>query len=368
MVRAVDPIDSHGSGQATGSVTEPELHANSRGQERLSTRLLRASRQPGRIGFTGYLAVLLWFCVNHGLPIDRIDQTVWILAGILAAGLGRSWRRHVRVFVDWLPLLAALVLYDHTRGIADSLGMTVRVGELVTVERWLFGGEVPTVWLQERLYDATRIPWWEVGVAVVYFTHFVVPWVVAAVFYFRSRPLWVRYIRRVLLLSYAGLLTYILVPAAPPWYASMVGDIGPEVLRVVSRGWWEVGLPIADSWLQGAQADSNQVAALPSLHAAFSLLIVVALWPFVARLGPGRVGAALGLLARSVLVLFPFAMAFALVYGGEHYMIDILAGWLYVAAVCGGARWWEGRHGTSQREYRHGSSGVETGVQGPVTR
>jgi membrane-associated phospholipid phosphatase len=312
-------------------------------------RLLPTWITPGRIGFGLYLAVLIWYCLTEGVPIDRIGQTVWIVAGILAAGLGRTWRQHVRVFLDWIPLLAALVLYDHTRGIADTLGMTVRVGELVRAEEWLFFGELPTVWLQERLYDAAQVRWWDVPVALVYMAHFILPWAIAAVFYFRSRPLWVRYIRRVLLLSYAGLLTYILLPAAPPWYAARVGEIDGEVVRNSTRGWWELGLSFADVMLKDAQAQSNQVAALPSLHAAFALLSVVALWPIVGRLSGtllvGRLplGTVLGVGLRVILVLFPLAMCFTLVYSGEHYVVDVLAGWLYVVLVCFIARWWERR-------------------------
>ncbi|NDL59697.1 phosphatase PAP2 family protein [Phytoactinopolyspora sp. XMNu-373] len=304
---------------------------------------------PGRIGFALYLAVLLWYCLNVGVPIDRIGQTVWIVAGILAAGLGRTWQQHVRVFLDWIPLVAALVLYDHTRGIADTLGMTVRIGELVRVEEWLFLGELPTVWLQERLYDAAQVRWWDVPVAIVYFTHFVLPWAIAAVFYFRSRPLWIRYIRRVLLLTYTGLLTYVLLPAAPPWYAARVGEISDEVARISTRGWWELGLSFADVMLKDAQAQSNQVAALPSLHSAFALLSVVALWPVVGHLygrwlvGRVPLGTVLGVGLRVVLALFPLAMGFTLVYGGEHYVVDVLAGWLYVVLVCAVARWWEHR-------------------------
>lgn len=304
---------------------------------------------PGRIGFGLYLAVLIWYCLTEGVPIDRIGQAVWIVAGILAAGVGRTWRQHVRVFLDWIPLIAALVLYDHTRGIADTLGMTVRIGELVRAEEWLFFGEIPTLWLQERLYDAAQVRWWDIPVALVYMAHFILPWAIAAAFYVRSRPLWVRYIRRVLLLSYAGLLTYILIPAAPPWYAAWVGEIDGEVVRNSTRGWWELGLSFADVMLQDAQAQSNQVAALPSLHAAFALLSVVALWPIVGQLcgrwpvGTVALGTVLGAGLRVVLALFPLAMGFTLVYSGEHYVVDVLAGWLYVVVVCVVARWWEHR-------------------------
>jgi membrane-associated phospholipid phosphatase len=48
-----------------------------------------------------------------------------------------------------------------------------------------------------------------------------------------------------------------------------------------------------------------------------------------------------------VLLAYPLAMTFTLVYTGEHYVADVLVGWLYVALtfiVVGlGERWWERR-------------------------
>lgn len=283
-----------------------------------------------------YFAVLVTFVAEIGLPTDRIDQTIWILAGIAAARIGRPLRDHMQALLDWTPLLAALLLYDYTRGIADTLGMPIRVAELVDFDTWMFAGTVPTVWLQEHLYVPGHIHWYDVVVGVVYMSHFVVPWLLAAAFYVWSRDRWWRYIRMVLALSYAGLATYILVPAAPPWYASATGVISDTVVRNAAAGWWDspiadwLGLQFAAVWFDRQTAGSNDVAALPSLHAAFAMLIAVALWP-VARHWALRI----------LLVLFPLAMGFTLVYGGEHYVLDVLLGWTYVAAIALGFRAWD---------------------------
>jgi membrane-associated phospholipid phosphatase len=284
----------------------------------------------GRVGLVAYLAVLVGFILSNGLPTHRIDQTIWILAGIIAAKLGRSWRIHARAIVDWMPLLAALTLYDFTRGIADTLGMPLRVAELVNAERFLFGGELPTVWLQERFYTPGDPQWWDVAASAVYFSHFVVPWAIAAAFYVVSRPLWWRYIRMVLLLSYAGLLTYILFPAAPPWYAAWNGTIDVEVQRNIASGWAVIGLRIAGAWFDEVRADANAVAALPSLHAGFALLVAVGLWPVVRHWLP-----------RMLLLLFPLAMGVTLVYSGEHYVVDVLLGFAYVGLIMLGLRLWD---------------------------
>ena len=56
---------------------------------------------------------------------------------------------------------------------------------------------------------------------------------------------------------------------------------------------------------------------MPSLHAAYTLLIALFLWRLAPRWG------------RVLLALYPLAMAFALVYTAEHYVSDILVGWAY---------------------------------------
>ena len=275
-----------------------------------------------RLGLAAYLVVLATYIIRVGVPIDRIGQSVWIVAGILAARLGRPLREHVRAVLDWLPLIGALILYDHTRGIADTLGIPIRVLELVDLERLLFGGVLPTAWLQEHAYDPGNPHWWDAAAAVVYVTHFVLPWALAAVLYVRSRPVWLTYVRRVVLLSYAGLATYILVPAAPPWYASRYGFVPDQMDRIATDGWSVLGLRSAGVLLDQAQAGSNQVAALPSLHAAFALLFSITLWVLVRNR-----------LLRVLIAIYPIAMALTLVYGGEHYVIDVLFGWVYVGLV-----------------------------------
>ena len=279
-----------------------------------------------------YLAALIGTVVTMGIPADRVYQAAWIVAGLIAFAIDRPWRGHVRVVVDWLPLVAALVVYDHTRGIADELGLPVRVHEPVAVESWLFGGTVPTVWLQERLLGADgERPGWTMITAVVYTSHFLVPWLLAALLYLYSRSRWAGYMRRVLLLSYFGLITYILVPAAPPWYASQAGVLPDGIGRVTGFGFGVVPIDVGTRWLE---AQGNPVAALPSLHSAFALLVAVALWP-IARRG----------WMRALLVAFPLAMAFTLVYGGEHYVVDVLLGWGYVGFAALAARAWEARRG-----------------------
>lgn len=301
--------------------------------ERPSARALQTVRQ---VGLAGYAVILVTYCVSVGIPVDRLRQALWILAGILVASVGRPWRHGLRVVADWTPFIAALLIYDHTRGIADTLGRPVHVDGPLAADRWLAGGELPTVWLQERLYDARAEQWWDVASALVYASHFVVPWLLAAALYVWSRPEWAAYARRVIALSAAGLVTYSLFPAAPPWLAAREGVIDAEIVRISARGWSAIGMQGTRALFERAQADVNLVAAVPSLHAAFALLVALTIARYLRSW-----------LWRALVLAYPLAMAFTLVYGGEHYVVDVLLGWAYVAGVLAGVgaveRWWAGR-------------------------
>jgi PAP2 superfamily len=131
-------------------------------------------------------------------------------------------------------------------------------------------------------------------------------------------------------------------PTAPPWMAAKQGRIG-HVDRIATRGWTRLGLDSAHSMLSKGQATVNLVAAVPSLHAAYAALIAVTLWPMVGRRW-----------LRALLVVHPVLMVFTIVYGGEHYVADALAGYVFLALACLGCagveRWWRSRNRSGSRE------------------
>lgn len=318
----VQVLEEEGPGSAQPS-GEPTL------RRRLG-RVGLAARSPRTVLVWAWVLALVWFVVARGFPLDRGTQLVWILALLFAVNVGRPWREQGRILLDWLPFVGFLFVYDYTRGVADTLGRPVHVTDVVTAEEALFGSPIPTVRLQDWLYDPGVVHWYDVVVSLVYFSHFFVVWIVAVVLYLRARERWAAWARRLLVLSYAGLLTYMLYPAAPPWYAAREGDIA-GVSRIASRGWDALGLHGAGQLIAYGQAGSNQVAAVPSLHAAFAALLMVFLWSRV------------GWFWRTVLVVYTLAMCFSLVYGGEHYIVDALLGYAYVAAFAVLVGLWEAR-------------------------
>src|SRR5436190_1782549 len=136
----------------------------------------------------------------------------------------------------------------------------------------------------------------------------------------RSRGLFRRLATMVVVLAVLGCTTYVLFPAAPPWLAAQRGLLPPVDRLVAPVGTHVPVITLAPLWETGTQY-ANAVAAVPSLHASYTLLIA---WFLFARLRSHL---------RYLLWLYPLAMAFALVYSGEHYVVDVLLGWLYCVAV-----------------------------------
>ncbi|MGH9188271.1 MAG: phosphatase PAP2 family protein [Acidimicrobiales bacterium] len=260
-------------------------------------------------------------CLTWGVPLDRELVIGWVCGARACASIGRSWRAIARLALDWAPFAAVLVLYDYTRGAADTLGMPVHVQELVDAERWLFGGEIPTIWLQERLVDIGQVHWWDVVFTLTYCSYFIVPFVVAGVLWARDRPSFLAYKARYLTLTFAGLATYILYPAAPPWLAARDKLLHGRVFRTAGRGWSVIGLDVARRVLERGQATTNLVAAVPSLHAGVTALVSLFLWRRVNR---GW---------RPLLAAYPLLMGLTLVATGEHYVVDVVLGYGYAVIV-----------------------------------
>jgi hypothetical protein len=338
---------------------EPVGAATARRRRRTLTR---------RVAITVWALVVGYRSLTDGLAFNRELLLVYIATGLAAASIGRGHKLFA-VVRDWFPFALVLVIYDLSRGAATLLGAPTLWHFQPQADRWLFFGTVPTVWLQERI-KMPQPPWWEVIISGIYMSFFVLPYVVAGVLWLRSRSDWAAFVRRFVVLSFVALVVYIVLPAAPPWAAARctpadiaAGPSSPSCMfrspagvphggllgsmhesqpgahlfieRISTRGWGTLHLQSAGALLNSGQASVNLVAAIPSLHAAVTAMISVFLWR---RVKPRW---------RPLLVAYPLAMAFVLVYSAEHFVIDILLGWALAAFVCLGLdlleSWWSRR-------------------------
>jgi hypothetical protein len=283
--------------------------------------------------FVYLLALVLWSVVI-GLPKQTLTAFLWIWLALVAWNITAPWRDHLAFPRDWWPALAVLTLYLYSRGVADQLGFVyVHVTEPIDLDRALFGGTLPTEYLQATLCGVPCLrtlppAWHDVVLTTVYYSFFFVPILVAAVLWVRDRSAWMAFMRRYLSLYLVALAIYITYPMVPPWMAAETGFISGNIDRITSRGWYDLG---EVGIHQSVSALANQVAAMPSLHAAVTLLVS---WYLVSRWRSPW---------RWLLLLYPLAMGFALVYYAEHYVVDVLAGFAATAVVMGGCALWEMR-------------------------
>lgn len=183
------------------------------------------------LAMTGYALALGSWIVLVGLPSDPFQMFVWLWLAAIAWYAGSPWSVHLQFVRDWWPAFAVLVLYLYSRGLSDELiGMPVHWTMPIDVDRWMFGGNLPTEVLQDRLCgdpclrsDDPR--WYDVLLTTVYFSHFVLGLGLAFVLWIRDRAAWTAWLTRYLAINVAGLVIYVLYPMAPPWLAAKEGYI-----------------------------------------------------------------------------------------------------------------------------------------------
>ena len=290
-----------------------------------------------RVLMLAYGAFLVVFVAHNGVPTGTALLMGMVMGGLAVATIGRGRGSVVRIVLDWLPFALVLIVYDISRSLVDVVGLPLHEGDVADLERHLFFGAIPTVWLQQHFYHPASVHWWDALATLVYASHFLATPIVAAVLWVRDRAVWFSYICRVIALAVAGLVTYTLFPEAPPWMAARDGLIDP-VARLSSRGWVWLHMGQVDSLVSHAQHDgANPIAAMPSLHAAFAALIAL------------FIGARMRSRWRWLLALYPLAMGLTLVYTGEHYVIDIVIGFAYAFAVDRLVGYWEASRAQRRR-------------------
>lgn len=256
--------------------------------------------------FVAYMGIATLLMVIQGVEILPDRWVALLLIGGLLVGRGR------RLLFDWLPFLFLLVSYDYLRGFADDLGPRVHVFEQIRADTAVFG-VVPSAALQ-ALYFTPSPHWYDLVATVIYFVHFVLPLGFATVLWLFRRAEFGRFVAALTLLSYGAWVTYVAFPAAPPWLASQWGDL-TGVTRILDR--MLVYMPVRfDLPTIYRELDPNAVAAIPSLHAAYPMLVLL----FAVRV-----------FGRRGLLLLPYVLAawLAAVYLGEHYVVDLLIGGAY---------------------------------------
>lgn len=272
----------------------------------------------------GYGLSYVWWTRNRGLVTDRISVATALGLFLLCANLGRPWRRWAQLVVDAACYCAMWFAYEMTRGVADRLGMPLQLESVRAIDKAMFLGTEPTVWLQQRFHDRGVVHWYDRVASMTYYTHFWLPVVALAILWATSQVQWKRFMKRFATLLAIACTSFVLLPTVPPWMAASRKypyQVLPPLERHTGKGFQDLGFyGFVHDWNNSLDW-ANGVAAMPSLHAGFALFVPAFFLPMVTRRW-----------VKALLMVFPVAMLSSLVYFAEHWVIDGLVGWAIVGA------------------------------------
>ncbi len=231
----------------------------------------------------------------------------------LCVATKRTRTRDIAVCV--LNMWAYLAAYEMPNDDPDALAARVRVDYPIAADRVLGLGVPPTLRLQRAFASPGSINRFERVLVWCHWMWFAVPHGCVAYVIVRRPESFPSAAARMYAVFDAGAVFYWSIPTAPPWWAAAHGRFQDGHPVRARRMMIEYGEQFwGERW--GALYDvlgGNPLAAMPSLHFATSLMGA----HLLSEVGP--VPGALGWTYVSLLGL-------ALVYLGEHYAIDLIAG------------------------------------------
>jgi membrane-associated phospholipid phosphatase len=242
-----------------------------------------------------------------------VAVTAWAAPFGFCVLIPRSRARDVGTVL--LQMWAYIAMYKMPADDPEALEARVFVRYPVAVDRVLGAGTPPTLRLQRALGTPGSFALWEKALVWSHWLWFAFPHGTVAYLLLRHRDRFPAGAARVYATFDLGLIGYWAVPTAPPWYAAQQGLMEdgrtPDVRRMMveyGEQFWR------SNWgpLYGVLG-GNPLAAMPSLHFATSVTAAHVL---------AETGRTAGVLGWT----YALTLGVALVYLGEHYVVDLLAG------------------------------------------
>jgi uncharacterized membrane protein len=324
-----DEAQSRSLGGLAGAPEEIDSPAPASAKDHPGASLGRRNDKLLLGAIAAYAVVLSVLMISRGISVT--PDVVVVAFGLAAILLGRG-----RLFLrDWIPFVALFFAYELMRGYADKFGLPIHVTDVIAAEKIVALGGLPTVWLQGLFHSGpASSPDNLAAISVVfYFLHFPLPLAIGFLLWIHHRRDYYDFVAALIVLSMAAFVTYLLLPVAPPWWADQYG-YASGILHLRDNGFQ--GLANLFGFGQYLYSyslysiSSNDVAAFPSLHAAYPFLAFL-----FARRSFGRAG--------WLMLAYTVCVWFAIVYLGEHWVVDIIGGVAYAVvaylAVLHGPRW-----------------------------
>ena len=251
----------------------------------------------------GYSVAMLGYYIAFGKLLQFLP-IVFFLAAIPVLSLLGSSRGMAR---SWLPFVSILLSYEALAGVVGSYASSKVVFSIYPIDRLLWGFNL-TGLIQASFYSpvVTQVT------SFFYTLHFPLIVITSAALWYFNRQLFGKYTAAMIITSYAALVTFVLLPTAPPWYENVALNLYQSTGGSV--------LPNALS-SSISMIESDQFAAFPSLHTAYAVIFAY----FMIKLN-----------RRLAFVAVPVTamILFSTLYLGQHYLIDLIAGTAYALVPC----------------------------------
>lgn len=217
-----------------------------------------------------------------------------------------------------LPFLLVGVLYDNLK-LALPLRPEIHVKDLYDWELAWFGvdtangRQILPEWFKDH-----PVVLFDFFCGLAYITYLLEVFGVGALLFFKDVGGLQRLAWGWLLINILGMITWIAYPAAPPWYVEQYG-LGPAVMDALPSAAGAarfddlIGVGVFASFYS---RNANVFGAMPSLHCGYPTLVLCVVWRY-------------GWRWRVPTGAFLALVAFSAVYLRHHYVLDVLAGFVY---------------------------------------
>lgn len=258
--------------------------------------------------------------LNLRLGVELLTLAVLVAAGAITRQLHRFLH-------DWWFYLVGLLLWNLSGPIAAASPFPAHLGFMLAIDRFLFAGHEPVVLLQHALGVTGHVNGWDIATSLAYNLHLPEPYIAGYFLWRMDRTVYAQFAASVLSLLVLGFLTFIVFPAIPPWMASTRFHRIPDVISRFGPTLHANPLPFHGTPLFYVfHFRGDAIAAFPSEHAAMPMLELLTFWTVLGR-------------RAWPFVLWVIWVLFAIIYLGEHWVTDALAGYVYAIAIFGAVRY-----------------------------
>jgi len=294
-------------------------------------------------------APIRWLLPSATMPRAALAPLIGLAYVVSLAGIGQLHAPNVFLgalgFLDlynektrqflrtFLPCILTGAIYDSFRfALHPLIDGRIHVAGPYVLDRMLFGVGGHTL---NEVFARHHWAAADLVAGVTYLVYVVEYLALAMLLFFRGGRARARtFARGFLVVNLLGFVTYVVYPAAPPWYVAQHG-LGAAQLHAAPSA---AGALRFDALLHThvfANAYAHSVAvfgALPSLHVAYPALAAL----LVLRTAALR-------WARAMTIVYALLICGSAVYLQHHYVIDVVLGLVYAVISAGTVLAWERR-------------------------